>query len=347
MNKLIMKGKIYILTIILFSAFQVYAQRGTNTFTVMFYNVENLFDTIDDPNTEDEEFTPGSAKQWDYEKYEKKLEDISRVILSLPEKELPALIGFAEVENAQVLEDLVAQRGLKRTPYKVVLIDGNDPRGIDCGLIYRPDLFKYKSSEMIPVEDLSGKDYPLRGILHIQGEGPDGKALHIYVNHWKSRRGGVKETEHLRVYQGIALRRELDQLLSRESDPRVIIMGDFNDEPTNRSINDMLHAGNKRKNTWLNDTYNLFYDMHNLDLEGSYNYQAEWQMYDQIIISYSLLNQPRGLSTTFDAGRILKEEWMIYNDEKNNLKVPNRTYGGNNYYGGISDHFPIYVTFTW
>lgn len=342
-----MKNIAAVVLIFLIFGINIQAQRQNKTFTAMFYNVENLFDIVDDPETEDEEFTPDSPKKWDAEKYEKKLEDISRVILSIPEKELPAIIGFAEVENESVLNDLISQRGLKRGEYKAILVDGNDPRGIDCGLIYRPELFKYKSHELIPVEDLSGKEYPLRGILHVLGDGPDGKPIHIYINHWKSRYGGVKETEHLRIYQAIALRRQLDQLLSSESEPRVIIMGDFNDEPTNRSVSEILHSGNKRKNPWLNDAYNLFYDLHNLDIDGSYNYQGIWQMYDQIIISYSLINQNKGLTTNFEGGKVLKEEWMLFHDEKKDIKVPNRTYGGNNYYGGISDHFPVYVTFSW
>jgi len=342
-----MRFPIIILATFVFFQASINAQRGEKTFTVMFYNVENLFDTIDHPDFEDEEFTPAGSKQWDYGRYEKKLEDIARVIMSVPEKELPALIGFAEVENQSVLDDLVQRRGLRREEYKTIVIDTDDPRGIDCGLIYRTDLFKYKSHRMLPVEDLSGNGYPLRGILHVEGTGPDGASLHIYINHWKSRRGGVKETEHLRVYAGIAMRRELDRLLSSSSDPRVIIMGDFNDEPTNKSIFDVLHAANKRMNIAINDAYNLFYDTHNLGLGGSYNYQGNWQMYDQIIVSYSLLNQSRGLTTTFDGGKILKEEWMLYHDERNDVKVPNRTYGGDNYYGGISDHFPLYVTFSY
>lgn len=342
-----MKYPLIILATILLMQPDLSAQRGDKTFTVMFYNVENLFDTIDHPDFEDEEFTPSGSKKWDYERYAKKLDDIARVIMSVPEKELPALIGFAEVENQGVLEDLVRQRGLHRKDYKAIVIDTDDPRGIDCGLIYRTDLFEYKAHRMLPVEDLSGNDYPLRGILHVEGNGPDGKPLHVYIGHWKSRRGGVKETEHLRVYAGIAMRRELDRLLSTSSAPRAIIMGDFNDEPTNKSIFDVLHAANKRLNISINDAYNLYYDIHNMGLGGSYNYRGTWQMYDQIIVTYSLLNQPNGLSTTFDGGNILKEEWMLYNDERNNVMVPNRTYGGDNYYGGISDHFPLYVTFSY
>lgn len=342
-----MKKIILALSVILLLQPFAEAQRGEKTFTALFYNVENLFDLEDDPETRDEEFTPEGSKKWDQERYEKKLEDVARVILSLPEKELPAVMGFAEVENEKVLRDLAQQRGLRKGDYKAILVDGVDPRGIDVGLLYREDLFKYESHSVLPVEDLSGKGYLLRGILHVQGKGPDGKPLHLYINHWKSRWGGVKETEHYRIYQAIVLRRELDRLLSSSSDPRYIIMGDFNDEPTNKSMIDILHTGNKRKNTWLNDSYNLYYDMHNIEDKGTLNYRGNWQMYDQIVVSYSLLNQERGLSTTFDGGKILKEEWMLYYDERNDVKVPNRTYGGDNYYGGISDHFPVYVTFTW
>jgi len=338
---------LFVMAILMVFQPNISAQRGQHTFTVMFYNVENLFDTIDHPDFEDEEFTPGGSKKWNYDRYEKKLGDIARVILSVPDKELPGLVGFAEVENQEVLEDLAQQRGLRREDYKAIVIDTDDPRGIDCGLLYREDMFTYGSHRMIPVEDLSGNEYPLRGILHITGKGPDGNPLNIYINHWKSRRGGVQETEYLRVYAGIAIRRELDRLLSASPDSRVIIMGDFNDEPTNKSILDVMHAGNKRHNIGLNDMYNLFYDIHNLDLGGSYNYRGDWEMYDQIVISYNLLNSGKGLSTTFDGGKILKEEWMLYMDERNDVKVPNRTYGGDNYYGGISDHFPLYVTFSW
>jgi len=313
----------------------------------MFYNVENLFDTIDDPLTQDEEFTPGSEKNWDIDKYEKKLKDISRIIESVSTEELPGIIGFAELENEKVLLDLRDQKRLKQEKYEVLLIDGNDPRGIDCGMLYRPDMFELKSREMLPVKDLSGDNYPLRGILHIIGKGPDNKDLHIYINHWKSRYGGVKETEEYRIFSAIALRRELDRLLESDSNSRIIIMGDFNDEPTNHSIYQILQAGNKRKNIRLNDTYNLFYDIHNLDIAGSYCYNGVWQMYDQIILSYNLLNQDSDLSTSYDAGKIYKADWMLFHDKKNNVNIPNRTYGGNNYFGGVSDHFPVYVSFSW
>ncbi len=322
-------------------------QKKKADFTVMFYNVENLFDTINNPDYDDDEFTPSGEKHWDYDRYEKKLSDIARVILSPEMEEAPAVIGFAEVENSGVLEDLSEIRSLRKYKYQPVLVDGNDPRGIDCGMLYREDMFHVSSYELLPVKDLSGKDYPLRGILHVAGEAPDGQPIHLFINHWKSRWGGTDETENLRIYAAITLRRALDQLLSEESDPRYIIMGDFNDEPTNRSLYEVLHAGNKRKNLQPYDSYNLFYDQHNMEDKGSNFYRGDWEMLDQIILSYTLLNRKSSLSASYDGGHILKKDWMLYHDEKNDRDTPNRTYGGNNYYGGISDHLPVYVIFTW
>jgi len=313
----------------------------------MFYNVENLFDTIDHPDFDDDEFTPSGSKKWEVGRYEKKINDIARVILSVPEKEVPDIIGFAEVENRKVLDDLVASRGLHRYDYRLVHAESKDPRGIDCALIFREDEFRYKYHEVIPVKDLQDPEYIHRDILHVSGQGPDGKPLHIFVNHWKSRWGGTRETEPKRVYAAIALRRKLDRLLSTESDPRFIVMGDFNDEPTNRSLLDVLHAGNKRQNILINDSYNLYYDQHNTDDEGTLSYRGDWQMFDQIIISYSLLNQDKNLSTGYDGGNVLKEEWMLFHDEQRDRKVPSRTYGGNEYFGGISDHLPVYVIFNY
>jgi predicted extracellular nuclease len=167
------------------------------------------------------------------------------------------------------------------------------------------------------------------------------------MNHWKSRSGGAKETERMRMFTAITLRKQLDMLLSRERDLRVVIMGDFNDEPTNRSISNGLSASGKRKNIMLGDQYNLFYDMHNLQDRGTYSFKGIWSMLDQVIVSYSLLNQKKGLSTGFDGGHILMEEWMLYDSEKYGMKLPSATYGGPEYYGGPSDHLPVYVVFTY
>lgn len=149
------------------------------------------------------------------------------------------------------------------------------------------------------------------------------------------------------MFTAISLRKQMDLLLSRESGFKVIMMGDFNDEPTNQSISNGLSATGKRKNIHMGDHYNLFYDLHNLKNQGSYNYKGQWNMLDQIIISHNLLNQKKGLSTTFDGGAILKEEWMLYHSEKYGEMLPAATYGGPEYFGGPSDHLPVYLVFTY
>ncbi len=342
-----MKSLFPVLLMLIISSVPGRAQEDANTFLVFSYNVENLFDTVDAPSVRDEDFTPGGTKKWTYERYEKKLDDITRVILSIPEKEMPAIIGLAEVENRKVLEDLADNRGIRKMKYGIIHDDGSDPRGIECAMLYRPDLFRYKSHEYIPVEDPVDPDYLYREILHVTGNGPDGSSLHLFMNHWKSRSEGTRETEKQRMFTAITLRKQLDLLLSKESDFKVILMGDFNDEPTNRSIVNGLSASGKRRNINMGDHYNLFYDLHNQEGKGTYNFKGQWNMLDQIIVSYNLLNQEKGLTINFQGGRILKEEWMLYENEKYGEKFPSATFGGPEYYGGPSDHLPVYVVFTY
>lgn len=342
-----MKNRIPLALIIIFSMQPLFSQKNVKSFLVVSYNVENLFDTINSPDFDDDEFTPSGVKKWTWERYEKKVDDLARVLLSIPGGELPAVIGLAEIENRNVLEELLDVRKLRKGEYEIVHEDGEDPRGIECALLYRPELFTYIAHEYMPIEDPSDPEYLYRGILHVEGKAPDGSKLHIFMNHWKSRSGGEKETERKRIYSAITLRKKMDMLLARESDVKVIIMGDFNDEPTNRSITHSLSAANKRRNINMGDHYNLYHDLHNISGKGTYNYRGNWNMLDQVIVSYNLLNQKSGLSTGFESGKILKEEWMLYKSEKYGEMLPSSTYGGPQYFGGPADHLPVYVEFTW
>ena len=342
-----MKKHTRVLILALLSALPLHSQKDSRYFLVFSYNVENLFDTADAPGFRDEDFTPGGVKKWTQERYEKKLEDLARVIRSVPGKELPAIVGLAEVENRRVLEDLTGQRGLRRAGYLIIHEEDHDPRGIECAMLYRPDQFSYLSHEYLPVEDPGDPEYLYRGILHVSGKGPDGTLLHVFMNHWKSRSGGAPETEKQRMVAATTLRRQLDRLLSGERDHGVIIMGDFNDEPTNRSLFNGLSATGKRGNIHMGDHYNLFYDLHNLQGLGTYNYKGTWNMLDQVIVSYNLLNREKGLSTTYGGGAILKEEWMLYESAAYGELLPSATYGGPEYHGGPSDHLPVYVVFSY
>ncbi len=340
------KNSILILCFIL-AYLPVHSQKNVKSFLVVSYNVENLFDTINSPQFNDDDFTPAGIKNWTYDRYKDKLSNLSKVILSVPQNELPAIVGLAEVENREVLQDLVNVRGLRKGDYEIVHEDGVDPRGIECALLYRPELFTYKSHDIIPIVDPVDPDYLYRDILHVTGTAPDGSNLHIFMNHWKSRGGGQKETERQRMYSGITLRKQLDILLSRDSDFKVIIMGDFNDEPTNRSLTTGLSAQNKRRNINQGEHFNLHYDLHNIQGDGTYNYKGRWNMLDQVIVSYNLIGQASGLTTGFESGKVHREDWMLYESEKYGALLPSATYGGPEYYGGPSDHLPVYVEFTW
>jgi predicted extracellular nuclease len=322
------------------------AQRGDDkSFTVVFYNVENLFDTIDIEGFEDEEFTPESEKKWDSKKYQKKLEDISRVLTSVNKDELPEIIGLAEVENRTVLEDLIRTGKLRKGEYEIIHRESPDMRGIDVALLYRKDELRSVDYEIIPVSFPFDTSITTRDILHVKGRVKDGKDMHFFVNHWSSRWGGRKESEPKRMYSAVSLRRKLDLILSSESNPRMVIMGDFNDEPTNRSMLNILLAGNKQKNIGPGDLYNLYYDKHNILDMGTYYYRGTWNMLDHIVCSYNLINQAGFYSCGYNEGKIFSEDWMLYENDEGE-KVPSRSFGGPVYYGGISDHLPVYVSFT-
>ena len=211
-----MKKYYLISALLLVCLLPLLSQKNVKTFVVVSYNVENLFDTINSPDFDDDEFTPSGTKNWTYKRYEDKLKKLVEVVRSIPGKEPPALLGLAEIENRGVLEDLIKIRRLRREEYGIVHEDGLDPRGIECALLYRTEFFTYLSHEYVQVEDLEDPNYIHRRILHVKGKGPDGSNLHIFMNHWKSRRGGVKETERKRMYSAITLRKQLDLLLARE-----------------------------------------------------------------------------------------------------------------------------------
>jgi predicted extracellular nuclease len=318
------------------------AQNPQNRFVIVFYNVENLFDTIPDARIDDAEFLPSSEKQWNTKRYDKKIDDLARVLSGVATDELPEIIGLAEVENRRVLEDLVKSSRLAPGLYSIVHKDSPDPRGIDVALLFRRDVLKSVVHEIIPVTFPFDSSRTTRDILYVKGQAEDGGNLHFFVNHWSSRVGGERQTENLRMYCAVALRRRIDILLAQESDPRIVVMGDFNDEPTNRSIMGILQASNKRKNVTPGDLYGIFYERHNEESYGSYFYQGNWNMLDQIIISHNLLNQKGRYSASYTSGDVLREDWMMFKNSDGVL-IPNRTYSGSTYLGGVSDHLPVYL----
>jgi len=303
-------------------------------YTVVSYNVENLFDTIDDPNIPDEEFLPESEKKWDNKAYQKKLDDLVKVITEVNSVELPEIVGLVEVENHKVLEDLVGTALLKNQ-YNIIHEESPDYRGIDVALIYRLDAFQEISHEVLPVVFPDDPNFKTRDILHVTGKIKN-KTIHVFVNHWPSRIGGDDKTEPKRVLAASVLKNKTDQILAADPKAKIIIMGDMNDEPVNKSLKETLDAGSPDSGSKL---VNLMFPDDNAGL-GTYFYSGNWNMLDNIVVSGYVLNG-KGIKVEDSKGNIFRKDWMIYTN-KNGDQTPNRTYVGNRYVGGVSDHFPVY-----
>jgi len=309
--------------------------------TVVFYNVENLFDTENTKSGNDAEFTPDGANKWTEDRYDKKVTDISKVLSSVNKNELPEIIGLCEIENRKVLDDLVKTQLLKDGDYEIEHFESPDFRGIDCALLYRPDEFKVIKSTPVSVSFSDDPEYSTRDILYVKGETRNKEEFHIFVNHWPSRIGGLEQTEPKRVAVARLLKSKIDSVQKVNPSANILVMGDMNDEPSNKSVSEVLAAKSpKVKNAAL---VNLMYPIHT-NKKGSYNYRGNWNMLDNIVISAGLLDN-NGFQCVEKQGFVFHEKWMEYVDKTNGI-TPNRTYGGPNYYGGVSDHFPVYANFS-
>jgi predicted extracellular nuclease len=304
--------------------------------TVVFYNAENLFDVEDESGKEDDEFTPGGAKNWNLVKYEKKVNDISRVISSVNEGDLPEIVGLCEVENERVVRDLIFTDLMSLGKYDLIHYESPDTRGIDCALIYRPAEFKVIDHFPVPVVFENDHAYKMRNILYVKGYTRNREEFHIFVNHWPSRIGGVEKTEAGRLAAAGILKNQVDSIMAVSPNAHIIIMGDMNDEPKDRSLAEIINAGNPWSSARL---VNLMIP-DDLSGRGSYNYQGDWKMFDNLIVNQNLLDD-KGFRCIERRGYVFHHDWME-NMNRNSEIVPYRTYLGTNYLGGISDHFPVY-----
>lgn len=309
--------------------------------SVVFYNVENLFDTVNNQGARDGEFTPAGKNKWTTERYDKKLNDIARVLSSVNKNELPEIIGLCEIENRTVLDDLLTTELLKKGKYQVAHFESPDYRGIDCALFFRPDEFRLISKQPVHVSFPDDPEYSTRDILYVKGETLNKEIWHIFVNHWPSRTSGLQQTEKKRITTAQILKAKTDSLQKADPKSNIMIMGDMNDEPSNKSLSFVLGA--KNPETGIAPLVNLMYPLH-VEKKGSYNYRGNWNMLDNIIVSDDLLDN-KGFRCIERKGYVFREPWMEYKAE-NGTVSPNRTYGGTNYYGGVSDHFPVYAKFS-
>lgn len=309
-----------------------------------FYNLENLFDTLDNTMINDEEFLPSGPRNYNGAIYTDKLNKLATVISEMGVEinaDGPAVLGVAEVENDTVLNDLVRQKLIAARNYKIVHYDSKDARGIDVGLLYNPKYFTVEASDKLYVQLPGGsKDaYYTRDILWVKGK-LDGETIHIYVNHWPSRSGGEKRSAPGRNAAAQVCKKHIDSIAKIEPDAKIVIMGDLNDDPVNESVAEILGARGKQTDVQKGGLYNPWTELYKKGY-GTLAYQDAWGLFDQIIISYPWLNKEQN-GIFFFQQHIFNKEYLVEN--KGRYKgYPMRTWDGNTYRGGYSDHFPTYL----
>lgn len=314
---------------------------------IMFYNLENLYDTTKDARIDDEEFTPMGDKRWDAIKYQTKLNNLSNVfaaVASLPGG-FPAIVGVSEIENDTVLEDLLSQRRMEPANYRYVHYDSKDARGVDVALFFRPDRFKLVGSEPVKLMLRSGREYIGRDILAVWGR-LDGEMFCFYVCHFLSRRGGVYSSQGFRRAGAETVRAHAEKKCKEFPGLKVVVMGDMNDTPDEPSLSELLGAREKIEGVAPGDYFNPMWAMHKAGL-GTSIHNHNWILFDNIIVSQNLLPAAAGYAHArghvldkFDKhywAHIFQRNFMMKNGK------PYRSYEGNTFSGGYSDHLPILI----
>lgn len=316
---------------------EVYAQSRFSS--VAFYNLENLFDTEDDPDIRDEEYTPKGRKEWDLEKYQKKLANMAKVISQIGDTDGPEILGVAEIENRKVLEDLVLTPALKSNKYQIIHQDSDDPRGIDVALIYKPEAFQPFEVVKLQTKDPNEPDYIFRHHLMVTGRFRGKDTLTIIVCHWPSRYGGKEEK---RIAAAKRVRQAIDSLDLVRPGAKIMVMGDFNDDPSNVSIRKHLGCKAKRQQLKGNELFNPLWQLFRQGY-GSLMYRGNFNLFDQILMSQSMLADEVNHGTYYpNSQRIFSEPWL-FQQSGQYQGYPLRTHGGGTYLGGYSDHLPVSV----
>ncbi len=315
-------------------------------FRIIFYNVENLFDTFNDPKKDDDAFTPSGDRRWTTYRLNNKLNNLYRALAAAGGWHFPAIIGLCEVENRYVLEMLVNNTGLNSSGYEIIHRNSADSRGIDVAVLYRPDDFILLDTKFIPVifpfDSLTGT----RDIVYLKGVAGENDTLHVFVNHWPSRWGGQAATEPYRIYAASLLRSFADSLFNINTGTKIIIMGDFNDEPNDKSLKDYLGAGFGYDNPETGELYNISLE-NKKNNHGSLKFQGEWFLFDQFMVSGSLLKGGDGLQTCSQSTSVFSAGFLLVPDNAWFGYKPFRTYEGFRHSGGFSDHLPVVLDLWW
>lgn len=304
-------------------------------YTIAFYNVENLFDIRDNRLTYDNDFLPGSGKRWTKKRYEHKLQKLADVIHKIGFKNVqkpPTLIGVAEAENRKVLQDLIDTDPLKNYNYDIVHYNSKDERGIDVGFVYNKDEFEleYSKPYTVYLENEYGIQDYTRDILLVSGK-LNGELIHCIVNHWPSRRDGLEQSTLHRLVASHKAVEIIEIIKTKEVNPKIIVMGDFNDNPYNESVKILTDKGS------------LFNPMRTLMSysRGTQNHHFQWNVFDQILFTSNFF-ETKSHRLKFEEANIFDDKFL--RQEKGKFKgQPLRTFIGKKYKGGFSDHFPVYI----
>jgi len=318
--------------------------RGYNTMRVVFYNVENLFDPLDDSLKYDESFTPEGMNHWSKHKYWVKQKKLAQVISAVGGWETPAIVGLCEIENRHTLINLVGNTSLKKYKYSIIHHESPDRRGIDVALIYRKEKFTLLYDTAYQVRFPFDTASRTRDILYVKGIALESDTLHIFVTHWPSKYGGAFVTIPKRKYVAKKIKSFTDKILEKNTNAKILIMGDFNDNPKDKSVIQGLKP-KPIESYKSGDLVNLMLPLMYNKI-GSHFYSGttgnEWSVLDQMIVSSGLIDKSNGIKIKENRAHIFSAGFLLeYNKE--GLLVPNRTFHGMKYHGGFSDHMPVYL----
>lgn len=347
-----MKQIVTLIGLVVFSSFSAWTQhleqgKKYGVLAVGFYNLENLFDTLVDPDPNkilQDEFTPHGKNKFTSERYHQKLENLSKVLAEIGTETTPdglAVIGVSEIENKEVLVDLVAMPSLKDRNYQIVHYHSPDKRGIDVALLYQPKYFEYDTSFSYTLRDPADTGFYTRDQLLVSGK-LEGEPFHFMVAHWPSRKGGQKRSEPKRILAAELAKHMMDSLYAVDPSAKYIYMGDLNDDPTSPSIKKVLAASGDIAKTPESGLYNPMEDLFKKGI-GTLAWRDVWNLFDQLICSESLIEQ----GSNFDSYKLYKakvfNEAYLKQTEGSFKGYPFRTYVGGEWQGGYSDHFPVYL----
>ena len=307
---------------------------------VAFWNMENFFDPFVDSTLAYNDFTAEGGQHWTSSRFYRKRNNLYKTILAFSGNQPIGILGVCEVENGFVLNALFGLSPLKRFNYRWVHYDGPDRRGIDPAIVYSKDLLQLIYSEAIPYRNPNDPNMVSRDILYAKFFDYRKDTLHCFVNHWPSKYRGELETVDARNCAAAIVRHKVDSIIQVIHGAKIIIMGDFNDTPDASCISEILVAQPPQNSHKDEPLVNIFTNPAELGFKGTLKHQDSWMIFDQIIVSKSLLNSDSLYCTSSDA-RIVHNDFLLQEDPTYHGQKLNRTYVGPKYYGGFSDHLPV------